>query len=51
MLDLSNPCLDWCKLAEGMGVRANRATTTDEFKTQFEQAMATTGPCLIEVIL
>ncbi len=51
MLDLSNPYLDWCKIAEGMGVKASRATTTAEFQAHFEEAMATKGPRLIEVVL
>jgi acetolactate synthase I/II/III large subunit len=51
MLDLSNPGLQWTKIAEGMGVKASRATTTAEFKTQFEEAMAVKGPRLIEVVL
>lgn len=49
MLDLTNPSLDWVKLAEGMGVNASRATTTAEFEAQFSQSMQTVGPCLIEV--
>jgi acetolactate synthase-1/2/3 large subunit len=51
MLDLSNPSLDWTKLAEGMGVPATRASSTEEFKAQFEEAMANKGPRLIEVML
>lgn len=51
LLDLSNPGLEWTKIAEGMGVTATRATTTEEFQAQFEQAMAVKGPCLIEVVL
>lgn len=51
MLDLSNPCLEWTKIAEGMGVKASRATTTEEFQTQFEKAMTIKGPRLIEVVL
>lgn len=51
MLDLSNPNIDWCLLAQGMGVEASRATTTAEFQTQFQQAMNTKGPRLIEVML
>ena len=31
MLDLGNPDLDWVKLAEGMGVSAVRAETTQAF--------------------
>ena len=49
MLDLTNPGLDWVKIAEGMGVKASRATTTAEFEEQFSRAMSVTGPCLIEV--
>ena len=48
MLHLDNPSLDWVKLAEGQGVPASRATTAEEFHKQFEAAMATKGPHLIE---
>ena len=51
MLDLHNPELDWVKLANGMGVEASRATNIRDFETQFESAIAQTGPRLIEVIL
>jgi acetolactate synthase-1/2/3 large subunit len=51
MLDLHNPELDFVKLAEGMGVAASRATTTEEFAAQFGAAMATKGPYLIEAVL
>jgi acetolactate synthase I/II/III large subunit len=51
MLDLSNPGLEWVKIAEGMGVKATQATSTEEFKAQFEEAMTTAGPRLIEVVL
>ena len=51
MLELSNPNIEWVKIAEGMGVKASRATTTEEFKAQFEEAMSSKGPRLIEVIL
>ena len=51
MLDLHDPELDWCLLARGMGVEATRATTTDEFRVQFGDAMSTRGPRLIEVVL
>ncbi len=51
MLDLSNPTLDWVKLAEGMGVSATRSTTVAEFQQQFAAAMETPGPHLIEVVL
>jgi acetolactate synthase-1/2/3 large subunit len=48
MLRIGNPSLDWVKLAEGQGVPATRATTAEEFHKQFEAAMSTTGPRLIE---
>lgn len=51
MLDLTNPCIEWVKIAEGMGVKASRATTTEEFKSLFAEAMVTKGPQLIEVML
>jgi len=51
MLDLSKPNIDWTKIAEGMGVSATRATSTQEFEQQFKQAMQERGPRLIEVII
>jgi acetolactate synthase I/II/III large subunit len=51
MLDLHNPELDWVKLAFGMGVEASRATSVEEFASQFESAMKHPGPRLVEVIL
>ncbi len=51
MLDLSNPDLDFVKMSEGMGVRAARATTADEFNKLFETAMKEKGPMLIETML
>lgn len=51
MFDLSNPDLDFCKLAEGMGIESMRATTTEEFNRQFAYCMANRGPHLIEAII
>jgi acetolactate synthase-1/2/3 large subunit len=51
MLDLSNPDLDFTALARGMGVDATRATTAEEFATQLERALATSGPSLVEAML
>ena len=48
LLRLDNPSLDWVKLAEGQGVPATRAATAEEFHQQFEAAMSTKGPRLIE---
>jgi len=51
MLDLRNPDLDFVKLAEGMGVEASRAETVEAFDAQFADAMARSGPRLIEVVV
>jgi acetolactate synthase-1/2/3 large subunit len=51
MLDIGDPTLDFCKLAEGMGVGASRAKTAEEFSAQFGEAVRARGPWLIEVVL
>jgi acetolactate synthase-1/2/3 large subunit len=51
MFDLSNPDLDWTKLANGMGVDASRTETAEEFNQRFGAAMTQTGPCLIEAVV
>jgi acetolactate synthase-1/2/3 large subunit len=51
MLDLSRPDLDFVALAQGMGVRASRASTAEEFDAQLAEAMASAGPRLIEAMV
>jgi acetolactate synthase-1/2/3 large subunit len=51
MLDLSRPDLDFVALAEGMGIRAVRATTAEEFDDCFAEAMNRPGPQLIEAMV
>jgi acetolactate synthase-1/2/3 large subunit len=51
MLDLKNPAINWAQLSEGMGVPAERVTTTDEFRSALAEALAAKGPRLIEVLL
>ena len=51
MLNLTSPDLDFVAMATGMGVRATRASTAEEFNHQFAAAMAQKGPCLIEAVL
>ena len=51
MLDLHNPELNWVKLAGGMGVEASRAETIEEFEAQFEAAIHSRGPRLIEALV
>ena len=48
MLHLDNPSIDWVKLSEAQGVPATRAKTAEEFHQQFEAAMGSKGPHLIE---
>lgn len=51
MLDLSNPDIDWVKISEGHGVRAARATTTDEFYAALKDAISHKGPRLVEAVI
>lgn len=51
LLDLRAPALDWVKLAEGMGVHAVRAETTQAFAEAFSAAMREPGPHLIEAAI
>ena len=51
MLDLSKPSLNWQEIATGMGVSATRAATAETFSAQFEKAMSSKGPHLIEAII
>ena len=51
LLDLSNPDLDWVKLAEGMGITAERVTSVEQFDQAMNRAMSTPGPHLIDVLL
>jgi acetolactate synthase-1/2/3 large subunit len=51
MLDLRNPEMNWTKIAEGLGVEASRATTCEEFASQYASALAQRGPRLIEAMI
>jgi len=51
MIDLSDPEIDWVRIARGFGVEAVRATTADEFIREFEAAMQARGPRLIEAVI
>jgi acetolactate synthase-1/2/3 large subunit len=51
MLDIGRPDMNWVKLAEGLGVPATRASTTDEFIDQFRCGVNHRGPALIEAVL
>lgn len=51
MLDIGSPNMDFVAMAQGMGVTASRATTAEQFSQQFADAMAQTGPRLIEAMV
>jgi len=51
LLDLSPPDLDFVKLAQGMGVEAVRAESSEEFAAAFKQALAEPGPHLVHAVL
>ncbi|MEN7341340.1 MAG: acetolactate synthase large subunit [Pseudomonadota bacterium] len=51
LLDLGNPVIDWCSLAQGMGVSATRAETQEAFDAALTAALAKPGPHLIEAIV
>ena len=51
LFDLSNPDLDWAKLAEGMGVEGHTCKTADEFNRLFADCIGRKGPQLIKAVL
>ncbi len=51
LLDLTQPDLDFCALAQGMGVPAHRAESAEDLATALESGFAEAGPSLIEVLL
>ncbi len=51
MLNIGQPDLDWVRLAEGMGVPALRASTTEDFNAAFQRGMSERGPLLIAASL
>lgn len=51
MLELRSPDIDWSGIARSMGVEACRVETIETFIQQFDAAIATRGPRLIEAAL
>ena len=51
LLDLSNPDLEWADIARGMGMNAVTVEDIRALDEAMAEAMATKGPCLIEVII
>jgi acetolactate synthase-1/2/3 large subunit len=51
LLDLTDPELDFCDLARGMGVPARRVENAEDLATALAAGFAEPGPTLIEVLL
>ncbi|MGV9982192.1 acetolactate synthase large subunit [Micromonospora wenchangensis] len=51
LLDMSNPAIDFVKLAEAFGVPASRASTAEQLAEQFSRALAEPGPHLIDATM
>ncbi|MCY4657216.1 MAG: acetolactate synthase large subunit [Gammaproteobacteria bacterium] len=51
LFDLSNPQLDWVKLAEAQGVPAMRASSCEQFIDGLDASNSTDGPFLIEAMV
>lgn len=51
MLDLSNPDLDWVKLANGMGVEAAQATTMEQCADLMQESFKQQAPFLIDLLI
>ena len=51
MLDLTNPVTDFCAVAKGFGIPAERATDAEGFTAALERALAVPGPALVEAVL
>jgi acetolactate synthase-1/2/3 large subunit len=51
LLDLGNPSLDFAAMATGMGVRARRVITAEEFTAALAEAFAEPGPHLIDAVM
>ena len=48
MLSIVDPDISWVKLAEGMGVEAAAATTSEELVRLMKHGVSRKGPFLIE---
>lgn len=44
-------CVDFVKISEGMGAKAYRVTSVDEFETAFKEAIELNIPCVIECVI
>jgi acetolactate synthase-1/2/3 large subunit len=51
LLEIGEPRIDWVRLAQGLGVAAERTPDAAAFDAAFTRAMAEPGPRLIEAVL
>jgi acetolactate synthase-1/2/3 large subunit len=51
LIDLSNPKIEWTRMARGLGVPAVRVETADSLVRELERALSESGPQLIEVVM
>ncbi len=51
LLDLTEPDLNFCDLARGMGVPARRPENAEDLVAALEAGMSEPGPSLVEVVL
>lgn len=51
LFDIGRPDLDWVRLAQGMGVEAERVDTLEDFADKFRAARSRRGPFLIEFVI
>jgi benzoylformate decarboxylase len=50
-MDITDPQIDFVRLAESMGVAARRAATKDDLRNALEWAFAESGPTLIDAVI
>jgi acetolactate synthase-1/2/3 large subunit len=51
LIDLSNPTIDWVRLAEAHGVPATRVATVEDLEAAFARSLHVPGPTLIEALV
>jgi len=51
LTDLSNPDIEWARLAQSMGIPAVRVETAEALCVELERALGTPGPSFVEMIL
>jgi acetolactate synthase-1/2/3 large subunit len=51
LFDLTNPAIDFCAIARGFGVPADRVTTPGALSAALNRSYSTPGPALIEVMI